>query len=93
MMTSDAILDMFNRYLEGQNYDRSPKSLYEPIKYVLSMGGKRIRPTLMLLAYNLYKDDPESILSTMPMLDVDVPLFISVGEPIQPSYRAILCWC
>ena len=55
MMTSDAILDMFNRYLEGQNYDRSPKSLYEPIKYVLSMGGKRIRPTLMLLAYNLYK--------------------------------------
>ncbi|EFM02505.1 polyprenyl synthetase family protein [Hoylesella marshii] len=64
MMTSDAILDMFNRYLEGQNYDRSPKSLYEPIKYVLSMGGKRIRPTLMLLAYNLYKDDPESILST-----------------------------
>ena len=29
---------------------------------MLSLGGKRIRPTLMLLAYNLYKDDPESIL-------------------------------
>ena len=32
------------------------------MRYVLSLGGKRIRPTLMLLAYNLYKDDPETIL-------------------------------
>lgn len=30
----------------------------------MSIGGKRIRPVLMLLAYNLFKDDPESILWT-----------------------------
>jgi CheY-like chemotaxis protein len=36
--------------------------LYDPIDYVLSIGGKRVRPTLMLLAYNLYKDDPERIM-------------------------------
>ena len=37
--------------------------MYEPIKYVLSIGGKRVRPVLMLLAYNLYKDDPERIMT------------------------------
>lgn len=61
-MTADEILAKFNEFLEHLPYDRKPFSLYEPVKYVLSLGGKRIRPTLMLLAYNLYKDDPESIL-------------------------------
>jgi geranylgeranyl diphosphate synthase type II len=62
MLTSDELLAMVNRGLEQLPYDRKPSTLYEPIKYVLSMGGKRLRPTLMLLAYNLYRDDPESIL-------------------------------
>lgn len=51
-----------NEFLDNLPYDRKPFSLYEPIRYVLSMGGKRIRPTLMLMAYNLFKDDPEKIL-------------------------------
>lgn len=62
MKTADEILKMVNEFLDHLSYDRKPESLYEPIKYVLSMGGKRIRPTLMLLAYNLYKDNPEDIL-------------------------------
>lgn len=62
MLTSQEILAKVNRFIDELPYDRKPKSLYEPIKYVLSIGGKRIRPVLMLLAYNLYKDDPESIL-------------------------------
>ena len=61
-MTAEDILAKFNEFLEHLPYDRKPFSLYEPVKYVLSLGGKRIRPTLMLLAYNMYKDDPESIL-------------------------------
>ncbi len=61
-MTADEILVKVNEFLDNLRYDRKPNGLYDPIKYVLSMGGKRIRPTLMLLAYNLYKDDPESIL-------------------------------
>ena len=61
-MTADEILVKDNEFLDNLRYDRKPNGLYDPIKYVLSMGGKRIRPTLMLLAYNLYKDDPESIL-------------------------------
>lgn len=62
MLTSEEVLTKVNEFLDNLPYDRKPFSLYEPIRYVLSMGGKRIRPTLMLMAYNLFKDDPEKIL-------------------------------
>ena len=62
MKTADEILAMVNDFLGRLPYDRKPSSLYEPIKYVLSMGGKRIRPTLMLLSYDMFKNNPESIL-------------------------------
>ena len=62
MYTSEELLSKVNQFLADLPYDRRPSSLYAPIRYVLSMGGKRIRPVLMLLAYQLYKDDPESIL-------------------------------
>lgn len=58
-----------NHFLENLPYNRQPISLYAPIRYVLSMGGKRIRPVLMLLAYQLYKDDPESILMQAAALE------------------------
>lgn len=63
MKTASEILTLVNDYLDNLPYDRKPESLYEPIKYVLSLGGKRIRPVLMLLSYNLFKENPESILS------------------------------
>ena len=63
MLTDDLILSKINAYLEALPFNRKPQSLYEPIRYVLSIGGKRIRPALALLAYNLFKDDPESILA------------------------------
>ena len=62
LYTPNEILDIVNHYLEQLSYDRRPASLYAPIEYVLSIGGKRIRPVLMLLAYNLFKEDPERIL-------------------------------
>lgn len=63
MLTDNLILDKINAYIDALPFDRKPQSLYEPIRYVLSIGGKRIRPTLALLAYNLFKNDPESILA------------------------------
>lgn len=63
MYTSEELLKKVNASLDGIVYDRKPFTLYEPIKYVLSLGGKRVRPVLMLLAYNLYKDDPECIMT------------------------------
>ena len=62
MKTADELLTQVNAFLDALPYNRTPKSLYEPIRYVLSMGGKRIRPVLMLLGYNLYKEDTDKIL-------------------------------
>ena len=62
MYTSNELLQKVNTFLDRLPYDRQPASLYAPIRYVLSIGGKRIRPVLMMLAYNLYREDPESIL-------------------------------
>ena len=60
--TASQLLDKINAYLQEMPYSRPPKELYDPIEYELSLGGKRIRPVLMLMAYNLYKEDVESIL-------------------------------
>ena len=62
-------MQMVNSSIESLPYDRKPSALYDPIKYVLSMGGKRLRPVLMLMAYNMYKEDVESIL--MPAIGIE----------------------
>ena len=69
MYTSNELLKNVNEALDSLAYDRTPFTLYEPIKYVLSIGGKRVRPVLMLLAYNLYQDDPERIM--MPAIGLE----------------------
>ena len=69
MKTSEELYEKVNTFIDKLTYNREPKSLYDPIKYVLSLGGKRIRPVLMTLGYNLWKDDPERIL--MPAVAVE----------------------
>ena len=69
MKTSEELYEKVNTFIDKLAYNREPKSLYDPIKYVLSLGGKRIRPVLMMLGYNLWKDDPERIL--MPAVAVE----------------------
>lgn len=44
--------------------------MYAPVEYVLSMGGKRIRPVLMLMAYNLYQEDVTRIYA--PAIGIEV---------------------
>lgn len=39
----------------------SPKSLYDPVRYIMKLGGKRLRPMLTCLSYSLYRDDVGSI--------------------------------
>lgn len=59
MTTPSALLEKINAALRDIPYPARPEGLYEPIEYVLSMGGKRLRPTLVLLSYSLYRDDFE----------------------------------
>lgn len=42
-------------------FGSAPPSLYDPIRYIMSLGGKRLRPLLTLLSYSLYKNDPKRI--------------------------------
>ena len=69
MLNSSEILKLVNDFLAQLPYERKPKSLYEPVEYVLSIGGKRIRPVLTLMGYNLWKEDPERIL--MPAVGLE----------------------
>lgn len=70
MFTASQLLDKINTHISEIQYTRTPEGLYNPVKYVLSLGGKRIRPVLMLLAYNLYKEDVASIYSPATAIEV-----------------------
>ena len=60
--SAQQLLGKVNAYLKQMPYSRPPKGLYEPIAYELDLGGKRVRPVLMLMAYNLYREDVDTIL-------------------------------
>ncbi len=69
MITANDILKKVNDCLSSLPYDRKPASLYEPVQYVLSLGGKRIRPVLMLLGYQLWREQPDEII--MPAIGLE----------------------
>ncbi|MCU0355220.1 MAG: polyprenyl synthetase family protein [Cytophagales bacterium] len=54
-MTS-TILETLNREIAGLAYGQHPPELYEPIRYIMSLGGKRLRPALTLLSSALFTD-------------------------------------
>ena len=70
MKTSHQIQDCFEEYLQSLDYSRQPDELYAPIRYVLSLGGKRIRPTFLIMAYNMYADDIESVFTTAAGMEI-----------------------
>ena len=70
MFTSSELLEKINHHVASLGFSRAPYQLYEPISYVLSMGGKRIRPVLMLMAYNLYREDIDKILGPATGIEV-----------------------
>ena len=63
------MIEKINDYIKQLNYN-DVTNLYEPIRYVLALGGKRIRPQLMLIAYKLFKNDVESILPQAVALEI-----------------------
>ncbi len=52
------------------SFGERPEELYEPIRYILKLGGKRMRPLLVLLAYMIKRDDYQKVL--IPALSVEV---------------------
>lgn len=58
-------ISTYQRWIEQEikknKFGKQPSSLYEPIRYLMGLGGKRMRPLLTLLAYSLYKDNAKEI--------------------------------
>ncbi|KIC03821.1 polyprenyl synthetase [Flavobacterium sp. JRM] len=46
--------EFFVDYLEKQTISKEPKNLYEPIEYIVSLGGKRMRPVLTLMTAEVF---------------------------------------
>lgn len=55
-----SILNRFQEHLSRIDIPLQPEGLYAPMRYALSLGGKRMRPLLLLMAYNIYRDNVES---------------------------------
>lgn len=64
------LLQDLENHIRGFQYGNAPIELYEPISYIMSLGGKRIRPLMTLMAYTLYKEDYESILTPASAVEV-----------------------
>lgn len=61
---------LINRIISEQNFRKQPERLYAPIEYVMSQGGKRLRPTLTLLACDLFDGNVND--SIFPALAVEI---------------------
>lgn len=70
MYTIDQLREIIKVELDKQEYVDKPYSLFEPIKYILDDGGKRLRPVLTLMAYNLYRDDIENALKSAVGIEI-----------------------
>ncbi len=70
MFAASTLLERINAHISALQFTRAPQGLYTPIAYVLSMGGKRIRPVLMLMAYNLYREDITRIFAPATGIEV-----------------------
>ena len=56
--------------IAGIPYPQRPEGLYEPIAYVMSMGGKRLRPMLLLLCYSIFRTDWQKALPAATALEL-----------------------
>lgn len=62
MYSWEQIREIVNEFIQNLEIERHPKDLYIPITYTLSQSGKRVRPVLFLMAYNMYKDNVSDVL-------------------------------
>lgn len=70
IVTFNEVLDYINDEIAQLNWQKQPIGLYEPIGYILSLGGKRIRPAITLMSYNLYANSFSEIIK--PALGLEV---------------------
>ncbi len=61
---------LFTEYLEQNTRIPEPRNLYEPIQYILNLGGKRIRPILTLIGSDIFGIPPEQALPAALAIEI-----------------------
>ncbi|MEI7583719.1 polyprenyl synthetase family protein [Runella sp.] len=69
-MTFQPFLEAISKQIDNTIYGQHPNELYDPIRYIMSLGGKRLRPLLTTLSANLFIDDWQKCLK--PAIAVEV---------------------
>lgn len=64
------IIENINQRIGQLNYGESPQELYDPIAYIMELGGKRMRPLLTLLAYQLYKPSENDVIDASLAVEI-----------------------
>ena len=70
MHTIDHLNNSIVKYFKDNPVEGEPTELYNPINYILSLGGKRVRPLMLLMSYNLFSDDIETALPLAQAIEV-----------------------
>lgn len=70
MIENSLFSEKITKALEELVFPNEPSELYEPIRYTLSMGGKRLRPQLVLMACSLYSDNIKQAVN--PALGIEI---------------------
>ncbi|MBE9468264.1 MAG: polyprenyl synthetase family protein [Bacteroidetes bacterium] len=70
MYSYKTLQELVNKEIALGGFVKEPKQLYEPIKYILSLGGKRIRPVFVLMACNLFSNKIENAINAALALEI-----------------------
>ncbi|MEG1587487.1 MAG: polyprenyl synthetase family protein [Bacteroidales bacterium] len=70
MKDQKELTELINQSLKELTYPENPQGLFDPIRYILDLGGKRIRPVLTLMSAAMYTPHPEKALQ--PALGIEV---------------------
>ena len=70
MHTISEYRDEFIAYLDSMKITKEPRNLYEPITYILGLGGKRLRPVLVLMTAEIFNTDFRKALDAAVAVEV-----------------------
>ena len=70
MRSVQAYQELFSNHLSTLRFEKEPKGLYEPISYIMQLGGKRMRPVLALMACEATAQDPVSALGAATAVEL-----------------------
>ncbi len=70
MFTVEKLQQIVNNELKNICYGEAPRELYEPVEYIMSMGGKRLRPVLVLMGCDLFGGNIQKAIK--PALGIEI---------------------